>query len=327
MTSERWPAKASLETLELRAQLLKTIRQFFDSRKFLEVETPLLSRDTAIDQHLDPIAVTLANDPRQPQQGTSYWLQTSPEFCMKRLLASGADAIYQICKAFRAGESGRLHNPEFTMVEWYHTGDDMFAGMELLSELAELTLKRGPAQKMTYQDAFLKYTGIDPHEITSLQLMRRLSEINIDIPASFTTDDHDGLLDLLLVERIQPQLGAHCPVILYNYPASQAALAQVHGTNPAVAQRFELYADGIELANGYHELLDPEILRERNQKTNQLRINDGKLPLSEESQLLEAMQHGLPACAGVALGLDRVAMLVSGNQSIDQVLAFPIDRA
>ncbi|PHS13755.1 MAG: EF-P lysine aminoacylase GenX [Blastopirellula sp.] len=327
MTSETWPAKASLETLEQRAQLLKTIRQFFDTQKFIEVETPLLSRDTVIDQYLDPIAVTLPNDPRHPQQGKNYWLQTSPEFCMKRLLASGADAIYQICKAFRAGETGRLHNPEFTMVEWYRTGDDMHAGMELLSELADLTLKRGLAQKLTYQNAFLKYADVDPHEITGPQLMQRLIEMNIDIPASITVEDHDGLLDLLLVEKVQPHLGTHCPVILYNYPATQAALAQVRGTNPAVAQRFELYVKGIELANGYCELLDPALLQERNQKTNQLRINDGKPPLPEASHLLEAMQHGLPACAGVALGLDRLAMLAIDKQSIDEVLAFPIDRA
>lgn len=327
MTSDPWQPNVSLEILEQRSALFTTIRRFFETRKFLEVETPLLSRDTVIDQHLDPIAVTLAKDPRHPQQGANYWLQTSPEFCMKRLVAAGANAIFQFCKAFRAGEAGRLHNPEFTMVEWYRTGDDMHAGMELLSELIVLTLKRGAAQKMTYQNAFLKYANIDPHEITGQELMQRLSEMKIDIPASITAEDHDGLLDLLLVEKIQPRLGFNCPLILYNYPASQAALAQVTGTNPAVAQRFELYVEGIELANGYHELLDPEVLRERNKKTNQLRTGDGKQPLPEESHLLAAMQQGLPACAGVALGFDRLAMLVFEKQSIEEVLAFPIDRA
>jgi elongation factor P--(R)-beta-lysine ligase len=283
----------------------------------MEVETPLLSHDTVIDRHLDPIPVTLFSDPREPRVGQSMWLQTSPEFGMKRLLASGATAIYQITRAFRGGEAGPLHNPEFTMVEWYRVGDDYAAGMQLLADLAEDVLGVGQPERLTYRNAFLRHAQVDP-----------FSEAPIPIPKHLPNSaSGDIVLDYILTTHVEPQLGRDQPTILYDYPASQSALAQVRPGGPPVAERFELYFHGIELANGYHELLDPAALRERNIATNQLRLADGKYTLPHDSRLLAAMEHGLPACSGCALGLDRLLMALTGASTIQEVMAFTIDRA
>lgn len=307
--------------------MLRRLRVFFDSRDFLEVETPLLSADTVVDRHLDPLPVTLFDDPRDPSVGRTMWLQTSPEFAMKRLLAAGATAIYQITRSFRGGERGSLHNPEFTIVEWYRVGDALDAGMQLLAELTEELLDVGAAERLTYRDAFLAHVGIDPHTVTCEQLVEAARKRNLPTLSGLALDDRDGWLDLLLVECVQPQLGRQTPTILYDYPASQAALARVRDDAPAVAERFELYVQGIELANGYHELVDPGVLRERNQTVNRQRTAEGKYALPEESRLLSAMQRGLPPCAGVALGFDRLVMLATGVTDISQAMAFPIDRA
>jgi lysyl-tRNA synthetase class 2 len=312
--------------LRLRADLLARVRAFFAERKFLEVETPLLSADVVVDRYLDPLLVTLPDDPRQPEHGRQLWLQTSPEFGMKRLLAAGGEAIYQITRSFRAGERGPLHNVEFTIVEWYRRGDDMRQGMQMLSEMAEALLPFGPTETLSYAEAFLRHVGVDPHTATVAELRAASTRHGVDVSQGFAEADRDNWLNLLVAELVEPHLGQTRPTILFDYPASQAALAQTHG-DPPVAARFELYVRGIELANGYHELLDASVLRRRNEQANQQRASDGKTALPAESRLLAAMEHGLPACTGVALGFDRLAMLVAGATRIDDVLAFPIDRA
>lgn len=318
---------ASLETLKLRADLLRRLRDFFDSRGFLEVETPLLSADTVVDRHLDPLSVTLFDDPRQIDRGRTMWLQTSPEFAMKRLLAAGAAAIYQVTRAFRGAEHGPWHNPEFAIVEWYRVGDAPYEGMQLLSDLADEMLRLGPADRMTYREASLTHVGLDPHTASCEDLQNSARKHGLSIPSGLSAQDRDGWLDLLLVECIEPHLGRKQPVIIYDYPASQAALAQVRDDNPPVAERFELYVGGIELANGYHELLDPERLRDRNRIANEQRSADGKYGLPEGSRLLSAMEAGLPPCTGVALGFDRVVALAAGITSVSQAMAFSVERA
>jgi lysyl-tRNA synthetase class 2 len=317
---------APVDALHRRAELLAKTRRFFDSRGFLEVETPLLSHDTVVDRHLDPIPVTLFRDPRQPQHGETVWLQTSPEFGMKRLLASvgrgspdpALTAIYQITKAFRGGsEVGPLHNPEFTIVEWYRVGDDYAAGRALLADLADNLLGFGRTEELSYREAFLRHASVDPFG---------------DLPSATSfglppTADRDLVLDYLLTTRVEPHLGLDRPTTLYDYPPSQAALAQVRAGNPPLAERFELYVRGIELANGYHELLDARALLDRNRDSNHLRAADGKYTLPEDSGLLTAMEHGLPACCGCALGFDRLVMIAMGASSVQEVMAFPIDRA
>jgi lysyl-tRNA synthetase class 2 len=336
-----WLPSANWENLRLRAELLRRVRTFFDERQFLEVETPLLSADVVVDRHLDPLSVTLPFDVRLPERGRRLWLQTSPEFGMKRLLASGGPpAIYQITRAFRAGETGRLHNPEFTIVEWYRRGDSPAAAMQLLSDLADAALGLGEAERVTYAEAFRRHVGIDPHRSDAAELRQhaeRLSEAGSaasgGLSAPPTGLDRDGWLNWLLSELVEPRLGFERPTILCDYPASQAALAQVRAGDPTgageppVAERFELYVRGIELANGYHELLDPAVLRARIAVANAERRRDGKPALPDESRLLAAMDHGLPQCCGVALGFDRLVMLAAGAESLADVLAFPVARA
>ena len=329
MNREDFRPTADWDVLRLRAELLHQVRSFFHDRGFLEVDTPLLSADTVVDRHLDPFSV-------QVGQSTCY-LQTSPEFAMKRMLAAGAEAIYQVTKAFRQEELGPLHNPEFTIVEWYRTGDGLAEGIDLLDDLSQALLKRGPADRLSYREAFLRYADIDPL-VAPLPALRDVGSRTGAPPDGLREDDRDGWLDWILVEQVQPHLGVERPVIVYDYPASQAALARVRGTGDgspgsesqatgAVAERFELFVSGIELANGYHELVDPDVLRERNRVNNAARVADGKGALPEESRLLAAMESGLPPAAGVALGFDRLVMLVAGVERIDQVVAFPFDRA
>ncbi|MEX1039402.1 MAG: EF-P lysine aminoacylase EpmA [Pirellulaceae bacterium] len=323
-----WQPTADLALLRQRAEITHKIRGFFTERGFWEVETPLLSRDTVVDIHLDPLPVTLAADPRRPEVGPTYYLQTSPEFAMKRLLAAGADAIFQIGKAFRQGESGPRHNVEFTLTEWYRAGDDYAAGMQLLSDFAEHMLDRGPAKRITYRELFQENLGIDPHRCTMSELRKVAALHQIAVPASYTDDDCDGMLELLLGELLEGDLGREQPLILHDYPGTQAALATIRrDAGASVAERFELYVDGCELANGYHELLDTNSLAVRNGQNNQRRAADGRPKLPEDSQLLEAMRHGLPPSSGCALGLDRLVMLITGATEIQQVIPFPIQRA
>jgi lysyl-tRNA synthetase class 2 len=305
---------------------LSRTRAFFAACDFLEVETPVLSADVVVDRHLDPLQVVLPDDPRRPRVGRSMWLQTSPEFGMKRLMAAGGQAIYQITRAFRAGEVGRLHNPEFTIVEWYRRGDSMREGMQLLSDLTETLLGLGPAECTSYAGAFRTHVGIDPHGATIDDLAVVARRHGISVAADFGAGDRDAWLNLLLTELVEPRLGHARPVIVYDYPASQAALARLHG-DPPVAERFELYVRSIELANGYHELLDADELRARNRDANRRRVGDGKPALPQESRLLAAMRHGLPECTGVALGFDRLVMIAARADKLTDVTAFPIDRA
>ncbi len=320
---------ASLTNLRLRAALLAKLRAFFAERGFLEVETPLLSADVVVDRHLDPLSTILFDDPRRPEIGQRLWLQTSPEFGMKRLLAAGSGPIFQVTRAFRGGEVGPLHNPEFTIVEWYRPGDTMAAGMTLLDDVCAALLNTPPAERVSYADAFLQHVGLDPHRAPVPELAAAAQRLQLSAPASLG-DDRDGWLNFLLSAAVEPRFSKDRPTILYDYPSSQAALARVReeaSRGSAVAERFELYVRGIELANGYHELLDARVLRERNRANNAARVADGKPPLPEESQLLTAMDAGMPPCCGVALGFDRVAMLAAGAKTLTEVMAFPIERA
>lgn len=316
---------ASWENLRLRAGLLRRLREFFARHDFLEVETPILSADTVVDRHLDPFYTEVPGGAGEPPR--RLWLQTSPEFAMKRLLAAGGRAIYQVTRVFRLGEQGPLHNPEFTMVEWYRAGDRLDEGMQLTSDLCEALLRRGPAQRVSYAEAFRRHVGLDPHAADTDELASAAEGRGVIPPASLSMEDRDGWLNLLLAERVQPHLGHRRPVLLYDYPAGQAMLARVRAEEPPVAERFELYVAGIELANGYHELLDPAELLRRSAHANAQRQADGKSALPERSRLLAAMEAGLPAAVGVSLGFDRLVMLAAGAKGLSEVTAFPFDRA
>lgn len=324
MSSSDYLPTASLANLKRRAEILRQVRTFFDERGFLEVETPILSRDIVVDRHLDPLQSSLEQNPCESNEPWLY-LQTSPEFAMKRLLVAGAESIYQIARVFRRGESGDRHNPEFTMLEWYRVGDQLPEQMQFTAALIHSILGCGPAVPITYQQAFLEFVGVDPLSARTPRIANTARELGIVAPESLEEDDRDGWLDLLLTEFVQPRLVA--PTILFNYPPSQAALAEVDASAQSVAKRFEFYLQGMELANGYQELCDPQELRQRNTAQNDARKRDGKQVLPEDSRLLQAMEAGLPKCAGVALGLDRLVMAAVGAKNLSEVIAFPIDRA
>jgi elongation factor P--(R)-beta-lysine ligase len=256
------------------------------------------------------------------------FLQASPELHMKRLLAAGAHAIFQITRSFRAGERGQLHNPEFTIIEWYRTGDDMYAGINLLDELMQSLLGTQPAARTTYAEAFGRSLGVLPHTTKVADLSAAAQRFNVITPEEFNRDDRDEWLNLLLATRIEPELGRDRPEIIYHYPASQASLAKVVCSPGGydVAERFELYYHGIELANGFHELGDAEEQRTRFEAVNVVRAADGRPRLPMPETLLAALKHGLPDCTGVALGFDRLAMLATESKSISDVIAFPLEK-
>ncbi len=319
---------AQIDALKHRADVLRKLRRFFDDRDFFEVETPLLSHDIVIDRHLHPVGI-----PKNQITGVDsnsnelLWLQTSPEFGMKRLVASGAAAIYQIGKAFRRSETGEMHNPEFTMLEWYRVGDNLKTGMDLLAELIEEILKQPKTKRVSYRQIFLQHVGVDPFSCAVSDLKSVATEHGITIEMPCEASARDEWLNLILSRLIEPKLGFDGGVIIYDWPASQAALAVIRQEEIPVAERFEIYVKGVELANGYHELLDADELARRNSVVNQERVKDGQTLLPEESRLLHAMRAGLPACAGVAVGVDRLILLALGMKRINEVIAFPIDRA
>lgn len=240
---------------------------------------------------------------------------------MKRLLAAGSGPIFQICKVFRNGEAGRLHNPEFTMLEWYRPGLDHYALMAEVDELLQRVLGTEGAEYLSYTQAFLRYLGVDPLSAARAELMACARCCSIEPPAGLS---RDALLDLLLSHLVQPNLGEQRPLFLYDYPASQAALARSRGP---VAERFELFLHGIELANGFHELSDAAEQRRRFEEELDRRREIGLPAVPPDERLLAALEAGLPDCAGVALGLDRLLMIACNARALDEVLAFPIGRA
>jgi elongation factor P--(R)-beta-lysine ligase len=314
ITKYDFAPSATLESLAFRSSLLRKLRDFFYAQGFIEVETPLVAGEVIPELHIEPFRLE-----------SGEFLQASPELHMKRLLAAGAQAIFQVTRSFRAGECGQLHNPEFTIVEWYRTGDDMAAGIDLLDALMQSLLGTPPASRTTYAEVFERLLGISPHLASIDQLAVAANKADVAIPAGINEHDRDEWLNLLLAARIEPQLGRDRPEIIYHYPASQASLAKVvrspHGHD--VAERFELYYRGIELANGFHELADATELRQRFEAVNATRAAEGRPSLPLPERLLAAIEHGLPDCTGVALGFDRLAMLAIGAKSIDEVVAFP----
>ena len=324
---------ATLETLRARAELVNQIHTFFQNRDFMHVETPLVSRDTVVDRHIDPVAQdrssfhTAGQANKKTARKETVFLQTSPEFAMKRLIAAGATAIYQICKAFRQGESGSRHNPEFTMLEWYRTGDDYQQGIDLLADFGEAILGLGRPKQITYQQSFIQHAGVDPFDATTEQLTAACR--NKQVPCTVDSPTRELLLNLLMSEAIEPEISRDQPHIVIDWPADQAALAKtrINDNGIEVAERFELFAGGLELANGYHELLDADELQRRNAQVNQQRVVDGKQELPGNSHLLAAMKSGLPSCCGVAVGVDRLAMVVLDKPSINDVISFPFSNA
>ncbi|MCA9061559.1 MAG: EF-P lysine aminoacylase GenX [Planctomycetaceae bacterium] len=366
--SDDWRPTCSLAVLKIRAAMLKAIRSVFLQNGYLEVETPLLSSDIVVDAHLHPFPVDI---PRG-----RYYLQTSPEAGMKRLLAAGAGSIFQITRSFRGEEQGRRHNPEFTIIEWYGVESDERDQMALTEHLVReavlaaqetassdmdsahsvLRLPTTAFRSTTYDQAFERFIGMRVLELNADQLRQLAQSAGVQLPDSllrqgseseqrsepeqrsgtdsesgFSLQDHaacvDAILNVLLAECVEPHLGVEVPEFLTHYPASQAALAEICDHDPRTSRRFELYMNGLELCNGYFELTDPVELARRDAVQNDRRSSEKVGSLPGAPHLLHAMQHGLPRCAGVALGFDRLVMAALQTNSIDQVIPFPFARA
>ncbi|GHT26288.1 hypothetical protein FACS18942_03470 [Planctomycetales bacterium] len=322
-----------------RSEVLRLIRMFFEQRDFTEVQTPVLSADTVVDRFVEPLEITNEALPLNHHNNRQYFLQTSPEFAMKRLLASGMTAIYQIAPVFRSGDRGRFHNTEFTMLEWYRVGDDYQTGRKFLAELVQfVTSNISFSEKSintgisfsTYRNVFENYTGINPHTAEPEQLKQTAERFKVPFPDSFTENtDKDEWLDLLFSELVQKHLRNF---IVYDFPASQSQLAKIRLVKSGqeeylVSERFELFFKGLEIANGYNELLDAEELQRRFQNIAAQRQMDGKKSLPLESRLIQAMESGLPQCSGTALGIERLLMYLLKADSIEDVMAFTVETA
>jgi elongation factor P--(R)-beta-lysine ligase len=293
--------------LLLRAKFLAKIRDFFARRSVLEVETPLLLPTTNPAPYLNSFCCD------------DLYLQTSPEFAMKRLLAAGSGDIYQICKAFRKEEKGRLHNPEFTILEWYRTNFDHHDLMDEVDELLIYLINSPKAKRYTYEEIYKKFLKVNPHKATLKKLKQLAKENNLLVTG--LDDDPDIWLQLLFTHLIEPNLDNKHPVFIYDFPVAQAMLARIRNEKTKVASRFEVYYGGVELANGFHELKDP---KEQSQRFDEDLAKRKKLnlPLVPIDEKFLASLAKLPNCSGVALGIDRLLLLIAKTSSMDEILCF-----
>ena len=324
-----WQPSASLVTLRRRAELLKGIRQYFDDHSVLEVETPMLSGAATVDVFIDSFQVEYK--PLGEGYPKDCYLHTSPEFAMKRLLAAGSGDIYSLGRVFRNGEAGGRHNPEFTMLEYYRVGMDQQTLMDDMTALLGSVSAFVEVSRVSYSDIFSQYLGINPHTAT-LSDLTKLVYRHVD--AQLNDLDRNDCLDLLFSTVIEPNLGKGSPetlagVYVYDYPASMSALARIHKDKEGykVAARFELFINGVELANGYHELTDATEQKTRFINEQEKRQAQGYPVYPYDQNLIAALEHGLPDCAGVAIGIDRLLMLMLGKKAIADVVSFDFHRA
>lgn len=318
-----WQPSAPIANLLKRAAIVADIRRFFADRGVLEVETPAMSQATVTDIHLVPFKTRFVGP--GASQGLDLWLMTSPEYHMKRLLAAGSGPIYQMNRSFRNEEAGRHHNPEFTMLEWYRPHYDMYRLINEVDDLLQQILECGEAETLSYQQAFLRCLNIDPLTAEKEALVAVAATLGVgDLAAS--EDDRDTLLQLLFMLGVEPKIGQDRPAFVYHFPASQASLAEISTEDHRVAERFEVYYRGIELANGFRELTDAREQRQRFEQDNRRRAEKGLPEQPIDQLLLAALEHGLPDCSGVALGIDRLIMLALKADSLSDVIAFPVER-
>lgn len=325
LNNKQWPPTCSAALLHQRAELYQSIRLFFAEKNVLEVDTPVLSNAASCDVNLDSFSAFLDSSEQDRQR---LYLQTSPEFSMKRLLAFGSGSIYQIAKSFRQGESGRFHNPEFTLLEWYRVDFSMAELIEEMIELLMLSFSENLAfTTVSYGQLFQQFTGLNPHSANLNELMTYASEQGNPEAINICGDSLANGLDYVFSQYIQPTLKKNVVYFVMDYPVCMAMLAKISDDAPKVAKRFEVYFKGVELANGYEELTDWKQQKKRFQHELAERKRAGLEPVPMDINLLGALEFGLPKCSGVALGLDRLLMLMTDAASIDDVLTFPIQRA
>jgi len=316
MSVSHWQPTASLEMLKIRARMLQGIRAFFADNNVLEVETPILSTAAITDPQLESFSTCF--------QQQEYFLHTSPEFYMKRLLASGSGDIYQIARVFRDDELGTKHNPEFSMLEWYRCDYNHHQLMDEIESLLKRLFNQPQlsVERKSYQQAFIDQLEIDPLIVDASALKECVNKNNIEIPQGMDIDDKDMWLDWLMVEKIAPSFTKEKFTFLYDYPASQAALARLSKDDSRIAHRFELFYGELETGNGFYELTDANEQATRFENENKIRRRRGQKIMPVDNALLEALEAGLPDSSGVALGLDRLLMILTGASHIQDVISF-----
>ncbi|MEN3261535.1 elongation factor P--(R)-beta-lysine ligase [Sodalis endosymbiont of Spalangia cameroni] len=322
--SASWQPSAPITNLLKRAAIVGQVRRFFSDRGLLEVETPAMSQATVTDIHLVPFQTRFIGP--GAAGGLPLYLMTSPEYHMKRLLAAGSGPIFQLCRSFRNEEAGRYHNPEFTMLEWYRPHYDMYRLMNEVDDLLQQILDCDSAETLSYQQVFTRHVGIDPLSADKGQLYEAAVKWDLG-EATSAEDDRDTLLQLLFAMVVEPNIGRDKPAFVYHFPASQAALAEISTEDHRVADRFEVYFKGIELANGFRELTDAREQRQRFEQDNRKRVAMSLTEQPIDENLLAALAQGMPECSGVALGVDRLVMLALKAERLSDVIAFPVERA
>lgn len=323
-----WQPTLTWQNAQKRAEILSLVRQFFAERNVIEVETPALSLGTVTDAHLEALTARynfLADS--HDSQSVDLYLQTSPEFHMKRLLAAGYGCIFQIAKAFRHEQAGRHHNPEFTMLEWYRLGFDHFELMSEVGQLLQKVLHCAMPEQKTYQQVFIEHVGIDPLVSNRESLLAVIKEHEKVSNWLIAEANDDILLQFIFSEIIEPKIGNVTPCFIYNFPHSQASLAKICPNDDRVAQRFECYFKGIELVNGFNELTDADNQITRFQADNEQRVEQDLYEKPIDKNFIAALNHGLPQCSGVALGIDRLVMLALQVNHIEQVISFPVAKS
>ncbi|CAD6507383.1 elongation factor P--(R)-beta-lysine ligase [Candidatus Profftia tarda] len=322
--TEKWQPSAPITNLLKRAAIISKIRTFFSDRGILEVDTPSMSQTTVTDIYLVPFQTDFQGV--RPQQDVKLYMITSPEYHMKRLLAAGSGPIYQIGKSFRNAEYGRYHNPEFSILEWYRPHYNMYSLMNEVDNFIQEVIDCDRAEILSYQQAFMHHLNIDPLAAEHTQLYAVAAALDLKNLVN-DPEDRESLIQLLFTFGVEPHIGHDKPIFIYNYPASQASLAQISNKDHRVAERFEVYYKNVELANGFHELNCACEQRVRFQQDNYKRAVLGLPQHAIDEKLLAALEHGLPDCSGVALGVDRLVMLGLGEERLSAVMTFPIDRA
>ncbi|WGE83336.1 elongation factor P--(R)-beta-lysine ligase [Actinobacillus equuli] len=317
-----WKPTASIQNLIKRSQIMAEIRQFFKDRGVLEVETPALSEFSVTDVHLSTFSTQFLS-PFASEAKTLH-LMTSPEYHMKRLLAAGSGSIFQLCRVFRNEEAGKRHNPEFTMLEWYRPHFDMYRLINEVDDLLQQILDCEPAESYSYQFVFQTYVGLDPLSATRAQLVEKARKHGFPCEDD---ENRDTLLQFLFSEIVEANIGKERPTAVYHFPSSQAALAQISSEDHRVAERFEVYYKGLELANGFHELSDAKEQMRRFEQDNVQRAQMGLPAQQLDTRFLAALKAGIPNCSGVALGVDRLMMIAMNAEKIDEVMAFGVENA
>ncbi|WAI18660.1 MAG: elongation factor P--(R)-beta-lysine ligase [Buchnera aphidicola (Acyrthosiphon caraganae)] len=313
----------SIKNLIKRSKIISNIRLFFSQKNILEVETPILSRSTVTDVNLVSFETNYFS--LNHIDKLKLWLITSPEYHMKRLLASKSGPIYQICHSFRNNELGQYHNPEFTMLEWYQPFYSMKEFIKEIDEFLKIILRCNKSDKISYQDLFIEFFNIDPLSTNLLELHQLSKKLKLE-HLTHLENNLSKFIQLLFTLKIEPNLAKEKPLFVYHFPAEQASLAAINSKDPRISERFEIFFKGVEIGNGFYELTDANEQKKRFIKDNKERCSINLPERKIDSFFLDALSYGLPPCSGVAIGLDRLIMLILNKKNINEVISFPIDR-